>query len=241
MKKESINKIIIVTIFAIVMAFLESAVVIYLRKLFYPQGFNFPLRGFIEPNILGIEWIRESATIIMLITIGLLAGKKAYEKFAYFIYAFAIWDIFYYVFLKVLLGWPSSFLTWDLLFLIPWPWIGPILSPILCSILMVITAILIISLEDLNIKVKINAKELALVILGIILVLFTWLFDYGKIIITGNFLKNFLTLTNNEQFSQVISAYSPTYYNWPVFLIGFIISSIGICLFYIRNKKKIKN
>ncbi len=240
MKKESLNKIIIVTIFAIAMAFLESAVVVYLRKLFYPQGFNFPLKGFIEPTILGIEWIREFATIIMLITIGLLAGKKVYEKFAYFIYAFAVWDIFYYVFLKLLLNWPHSLLTWDLLFLIPWPWAGPVLAPILCSILMIITSILIINLEDSNINIKMNAKELSMVILGILLVLFTWLYDYGKIIIVENFLEDFLTLTNNEQFNQVITSYSPVYYNWPVFLVGFIISSIGIYLFYKRNKKRTK-
>ena len=66
MKKESINKIIIITMFAIAMAFLESAVVVYLRRLFYPQGFNFPLEGFIEPSILSIEWLRELATIVKL-------------------------------------------------------------------------------------------------------------------------------------------------------------------------------
>jgi hypothetical protein len=78
MRKESMNKIAIVTIFAIAMAFLESVIVIYLRKLYYADGFNFPLKGFIEPQILNIELIREIATVIMLISIGILAGKKAY-------------------------------------------------------------------------------------------------------------------------------------------------------------------
>ena len=98
MRKYSRNKIFIVGIFAIAMAFLEAAVVVYLRKLFYPAGFNFPLRGFIEPSILSIEWAREFATIIMLLAVSILAGKKLYEKFAFFIYAFAVWDIFYYIF-----------------------------------------------------------------------------------------------------------------------------------------------
>ena len=96
MKKESLNKISIVTIFAIAMGFLEAVVVVYLRKLYYPNGFNFPLKGFIDPSIISIEWVREFATIVMLITIAMLAGKKLYERFAYFIYVFAIWDIFYY-------------------------------------------------------------------------------------------------------------------------------------------------
>src|SRR3989344_6671811 len=142
MKKESRNKILIVTIYAIAMAFIEATVVVYLRKLFYPNGFNFPLVGFIDPAILNIEWIREFATIIMLLMVGILAGKKLYERFAYFIYAFAVWDIFYYIFLKVILDWPNSFLTWDLFFLIPWPWIGPVLAPMLCAVLIIITALL---------------------------------------------------------------------------------------------------
>src|SRR3989344_1428755 len=139
MKKESVNKLSIVTLYAVAMGFLEAAVVIYLRELFYPNGFNFPLKGFIDPSILSIEWMREFATIIMLLTVGFLAGEKAYKKFAYFIYAFAVWDIFYYVFLKLTLNWPDSFLTWDLLFLIPWPWISPVLAPLLCTILIIVT------------------------------------------------------------------------------------------------------
>ena len=141
MKKESVNKILIITIFAIAMGFLEAAVVIYLRELFYPNGFDFPLRGFLNPSILGVEWIREFATVVMLAAIAVLAGKKFYERFAYFLYAFAIWDIFYYISLKATLDWPSSFLTWDLLFLIPWPWIGPVLTPVLWSILFIILSI----------------------------------------------------------------------------------------------------
>ena len=145
MKRESVNKLSIVTLYAIAMGFLEAAVVIYLRNLFYPNGFNFPLKGFIDPSILIVEWIREFATIIMLVTIGLLAGKKFYEKLAYFVYAFAIWDIFYYIFLKLVLNWPSSFLTWDLLFLIPFPWAGPVLAPLLCTLLMLFTSFIIIN------------------------------------------------------------------------------------------------
>ena len=99
MKKESVNKIITITIFAIAMGFLESVVVVYLRKIFYAGGFGFPLKGFTEPSIIGIEWIREIATIVMLITISMLVAKKFYERLSYFIYAFAVWDIFYYIFL----------------------------------------------------------------------------------------------------------------------------------------------
>ena len=236
MKKESLNKILIVTIFAIAMGFLEAVVVIYLRKLYYPKGFNFPLKGFIDPSILRIEWVREFATIAMLITIAMLVGKKLYERFAYFIYAFAIWDIFYYISLKLTLNWPASFFTWDILFLIPLPWVGPVLAPLLCTILMITTAFMIINFEDLKMNVKIKMKELILILVGVLIVLYTWLYDYGKIILGGGFTKDFFTLANNQQFNQIIANYSPPYYNWFLFLIGFIISSLGILFFYLRTK-----
>ena len=233
MKKESKNKLWIISIFAIAMGFLEAAVVIYLRQLFYPNGFDFPLRGFLDPSILGLEWIREFATLVMLVTIALLAGKKFYERFAYFLYAFAIWDIFYYVFLKLELNWPASWLTWDLLFLIPWPWIGPVLAPILWTILFIATALLIITREDKSIKVKFNIGEWGLFIAGILITLFTWLYDYGILIISQG-----SVLANNQQFTSIITNYTPQDYNWPLFILGFAISSIAVLSVYLRTKKK---
>src|SRR3989344_2117688 len=116
MNKETYKRLAVVTIFALAMAFLESVIVVYLRKMYYPSGFNFPLSTLMESNILTIEWVREFFIIVMLISVAFLAGKKFIDRLAYFFYAFAIWDIFYYIWLKVILSWPPSFLTWDLLF-----------------------------------------------------------------------------------------------------------------------------
>ena len=81
MKKESKGKLLLVTFFAIAFGFVEATVVIYLRKIFYGVGgFNFPLKGFVDPAIFGIEFIREFATIVMLITVAMLAGKNLYEN-----------------------------------------------------------------------------------------------------------------------------------------------------------------
>jgi len=237
MNPESKKKLLFVSIFAIAMGFLEAAVVIYLRKLFYPLFFNFPLKGFIDPSILGIEWLREFATIIMLLTIGLLAGKKVYEKFAYFIYAFAIWDLFYYVFLKLTLNWPPSLLTWDILFLIPWPWIGPVIAPIICSIIIITLSLLIINFYDKGKKVAISWKEWTLFIVGMILVLYTWLIDYGKLIIQGGFARDFFTLADNQEFYKIISNYMPSHYNYVLFTIGAVLAIIGVFVFYNRIKK----
>jgi len=98
------------TIFAIAMAYLEAVVVVYLRELYYPDGFHFPLI-LIPAEIAWIEIGREAATIVMLWMVATLAAKNFRQKFAWFIFNFAVWDIFYYVWLKVMLDWPQSWLA----------------------------------------------------------------------------------------------------------------------------------
>lgn len=236
MKKEDCNKITLVTIFAIAMAFMEAVVVVYLRALYYPNGFNFPLRGFIESHVLLIEWVRELFTLVMLVCIGILVGKKFYDKLAYFMYSFAIWDIFYYVWLKVILDWPSSLFTWDILFLVPLPWIGPVLAPIIYSINMIIIALLIIHLQNKGYNFKKCLNNWILLILGSLIILYTFLYDYTKIIIKGNFLKDYFGLENNPEFQNIISHYIPINYNWSLFIIGEILIIISIYLFYAKNE-----
>ncbi len=139
------RKIIWAAIFGISMGFVEAAVVVYLRKIYYPDGFVFPLKPLTD-NLIGVEVLREVATIFMLISIAVLAGKKLWERFAYFIFCFGVWDIFYYVWLKVLINWPLTIFDWDILFLIPLPWIGPVIAPVTISLLMIIFGLMIINL-----------------------------------------------------------------------------------------------
>ncbi len=229
MKKENLKRLGIVTLFAIAMAFLESVIVVYIRKMYYPQGFTFPLRGFIDPQILHIEIVREIFTLIMLGCIAALAAKRFTERFAYFWFCFAVWDIFYYVWLKVLLGWPQSFLTWDILFLIPWSWASPILAPIICSCTMLVLAFSIFSLEEKNKTLTINAKTWSLLIVGALLQLYTFLYDYGRII---------LTATEKETLGNIVSAYVPGTYNWPLFTLGEILILLAISLLFFKKEKR---
>ncbi len=240
MKKESWKKLGIVMIFAAAMGFLEVVIVVYLRKLYYPRGFNFPLAS-IETWVINIEWIREFFTVVMLICIGFLAGKTLYEKFAYFLYSFAIWDIFYYIWLKVILNWPASFLTWDLLFLIPWPWAGPVITPIIYSVSITILALCIIHYKDKNYKIKLSKIEWVLFILGSATIMFTFLYDYGQLIFRWGFASEFFTLAVNESFLQLVFSYTPTSYNWMLFIAGEILIIISIFLFFIRTKRDIKS
>jgi hypothetical protein len=240
MKRESINRFFVVSLFAIAMGFLETTVVLYLRALYYPNGFDFPLSGFIDPNILGIEWIREFATIVMLVTLAMLAGKKFYDRFAYFLFAFAVWDIFYYIFLKLFLNWPSSIFTWDILFLIPLPWIGPVIAPVICALIMILMAFLLINFQDKGYNVKIRVMEWTLFVIGMLFVLYTWLYDYGRLIIGGGFSEKFFSLANDIEFYNIISSYVPSEYNWSIYTIGVVLAAIGVALFYIRTKKHSK-
>jgi hypothetical protein len=123
--------------FAVAMAWVESAVVLYLRSLsqqFDPyEPFQLPLGA----NILHAEMVREVATLLMLGSVGWLAGQTLRSRVALAIVAFGTWDIFYYVFLVPLTGWPRSLLDWDILFLLPLPWWGPVIAPMLIACVMI--------------------------------------------------------------------------------------------------------
>ncbi|HAH25853.1 MAG TPA: hypothetical protein DCL77_19200 [Prolixibacteraceae bacterium] len=229
------NKIYLLAVFAIAMGALEAIVVVYLRQLYYPLGFNFPL-GFLSPQMLSVEWLREAATIVMLFYIGMIAGENPLQRFAYFLYTFAIWDIFYYAWLKVLLNWPSSFLTWDILFLIPVPWIGPVLAPIICSLTMILFSGMIIHFQKRGYVFKIKPVEWGLIVAGVIIILGTFMWDYSKIIIDDGLLSRFWILTKDQQLLKNILNYHPTTYNWMAFLLGEILMLGAIILIFRRIK-----
>lgn len=121
------------------MAYVEAMVVIYLRRLI-PftdlSGMTIEkITAFLKENhIYFEEQTREAATIIMLICIALLSGRNLREKAAAFLWCFGLWDIFYYVFLRIWTGWPKSFMDMDVLFLIPAPWVSPVAVPMMISV-----------------------------------------------------------------------------------------------------------
>ena len=164
------------TLFAVAMGFLEAAVVIYLRLHFYPDGFSFPLAS-IPENILIIEVTREVATIVMLIAVAWITGRNSLSRFAYFSIGFGVWDIFYYVFLKATLNWPSSFLTNDILFLIPLPWVGPVLAPILVSLCIIAASIVVLHRDSIGEPASITPLRWTFISLGGMLILASFLLN----------------------------------------------------------------
>jgi len=227
-----------IAVFSIAMGFLEAIVVVYLRQFHYPLGFDFPL-SLLSPQLILIEWIRELSTIIMLAAIGIIAGKNNLQRFFYFLYAFAVWDIFYYVGLKLFLDWPSSLLTWDILFLIPIPWIGPVLAPIICSLTMFVFAVGGIFIQAGGRRIKITLYQWGFLFLGCFLILYSFMADYLMLIIQNDFLSDFWELSENEHFWQVISQFKPIYYNWTLFSLGeiIIIAVIAQIFMQIRTRK----
>lgn len=221
-------------LFAIAMGAFEAIVVVYLRQMYYPQGFNFPLALFSQ-QMASVECLREAATVIMLVAVGIIAGKDNLQRFAYFLYIFAIWDIFYYVWLKLLLNWPPSFFTWDLLFLIPVPWIGPVLAPLICSLTMILLAGMIIWLQEKGYTVKIRAFEWGLTIMGSVLITCTFIWDYSGLLIRDAFNSSSGPMTTNEHFRAIISLCRPTHFNWGLFLLGEVLILCALMLVYRRT------
>lgn len=176
--KDYFKTIIWVTIFAIAMAFAESAVVVYLRAIFYPEGFSFPLKAFTDYKIV-VEVMREAATLFMLAAVAYLAGRKFWERFAYFMISFGIWDIFYYVWLKVLLDWPSSMFEWDVLFLIPLPWIGPVIAPVSIAVLMIVFGLCIVHSFQEDEDIKAAPLSYVLAFSGTVIILYSFMYDLG--------------------------------------------------------------
>jgi hypothetical protein len=140
----------ILALFSIAFAYVESAVVVYLRALYYPQGFSLPLAVMSRSHMF-VEIGREAMTMVMLCSAAFLCTEKGNRKrqmISFFIFAFGVWDIFYYVWLKALLNWPESFLTPDILFLIPVVWVGPVVSPVLVSCAMTGAALYWLNRDD---------------------------------------------------------------------------------------------
>lgn len=227
------TRMIWLTAFSIAMGFMETAIVVYLRKIYYPHGFAFPLIP-VGPDIGLVEFLREAATIIMLVGIGIIAGKNTTQKFAIFIYCFAIWDIFYYVFLKLLLGWPESLFTWDILFLIPVPWVGPVLAPCLVSLTMIVLTGAVIYYQEKGYHAHLKIREWLLFIGGSLVIIFSFMQDYFKYLNMGGSTAHMWTLSSKQDMFNEIAHYVPASYNWGLFGLGEAVILFGIIIFIKR-------
>ena len=194
----------IVMTFAIAMAWVESASVFYIRALvgrIEPYQPNpLPMHG----PLGSVELWREAATLVMLATVGMLAGRTWRRRAGYAALAFGAWDIFYYVFLRIMSGWPRTLLDWDILFLLPLPWWGPVLAPVSIALVMIVWGTLATQLEGAT-----DARWAgALAFVGIGLALGVFMVDTWRALPHGR-----------DAVLQVL----PTTFNWPLFLVALLL------------------
>ncbi len=198
----------VVIVFAIAMAWVESAVVFYLRTMIdriEPYQTN-PLPVF--GGLGRAELVREFATLVMLFTVGLLAGKSWRSRLGYAAIAFGIWDIFYYVFLKVICAWPNSLLDWDILFLLPLPWWGPILAPISIAMLMILLGTLASQVEQPRQPLISSAIPWTLNFVGMAIALYVFMADALRVYSKGE---------------MALRTLLPTNFNWTLFSVALVL------------------
>ncbi len=187
-------------LFGTAFGYLEAAVVSYLRLLhepavrrFYPSrvsGDLFPLltleqlraSGADQQRTLVIELGRETATILMLAAIAVAVAENAGQWAAAFVIAFGVWDITFYVFLKLLLSWPASLFTWDILFLVPVPWVGPVLAPVLVSAVMIAAGVWHLRSESTGQPIRIAVRHWAGLLAGALTIIISFAEDYRSIL-----------------------------------------------------------
>jgi len=208
------------TVFYIAMAYLESAVVVYLRALYYPEGFDFPLvpmRG----SLVTTEVWREAATLLMLLAPAALITRSRIERFAWFCFGFGVWDIFYYVWLKVLLDWPSSLASRDLLFLIPVPWVGPVWAPSIISVGLILLALVILHARTRSASYRIPAWSWTALVSGAALMIVSFTLDpllRAEELHAASSMRSLgeagaIALMNGRE-------YIPAHFPWPWFVAG---------------------
>ncbi len=242
MNGQMIRRIMGVCIFAIAMGFLETAVVVYLRELYYPDGFAFPLR-LINADIALTELLREAATLIMLLGVAFFAGKNRIERFAFFIFAFAIWDIFYYVFLFLLLAWPSSLMTMDILFLIPVTWVGPVIAPVINSLMMILLACIILYFSGRQQKVRTRPLHWLLLIAGSLVVIAAYTEEYTRHMLAVYSVGSLLTNSSDPELLAYACSFIPRNFQWWIFAAGACMHLIATAhIWYINyfNKESFK-
>jgi len=194
----------VVILFAAAMAWVESAVVLDLRTLvnrIQPYQAS-PLPR--SANLGTAEAVREAATLVMLAAVGWLAGQTWRSRLGYAMVAFGVWDILYYVWLKVITGWPQTLFDWDVLFLLPVPWWGPVLAPVLISSLMIVGGTLVSVFEAESRPVWPGPLAWSLNLGGAALALYTFMADTLPALLSRSGVRGVL----------------PQRFNWPLFMVA---------------------
>jgi hypothetical protein len=186
------------------MAYVEAAVVVYLQRALGVADIVSDIPPY-DPAIALTEMAREAATLVMLLAAGWAAGRTRRARLGLAFYAFGLWDILYYVWLRLLIGWPDSLFDWDLLFLIPLPWWGPVLSPLLIALLCAAGGALAVVADDRGGRARAGAREWTALAAGALAVLYAFMAD---------------ALLALPATPEELNALKPSRFRWPIYLAG---------------------
>jgi hypothetical protein len=211
-------------LFGVAFAYVEAAVVVYLRVHYQPirrAAFGeriddelFPMLQFEHLEEAGPQYVhmlhtelgRELATLFMLAAVGLAVARNFRQWLAGFMIAFGVWDVFFYLFLKLLIGWPESLLTWDILFLLPVPWLGPVISPVLVAAGMIAAGVAIFWREARGRPVRFAWFHWVLIFGGALIIIAAFCWDWMVGSCWG--------------WQDSRAGGSATSFNWPLFILG---------------------
>jgi hypothetical protein len=202
-------KLALVALFAVAMANVEAAVVAYLREVYDIEDVVRDLPREFD-RLTAIELSREVATVVMLLAVGMLSGRRLQDRLGYFVFAFGAWDIAYYGWLALFEGWPTSPLDWDVLFLIPVPWWGPVLAPVMIAAVMCVGGAAAVMQVDRGIEWRMTAVNVGIAGIGVAIVLYVFMADAIAAVPDGN---------------AAVQAVRPSDFQWGLFLVGFAVMS----------------
>lgn len=202
-----------VVTFATAMAWLEAATVYYIRTLVdriepYQQN-PLPFHG----GLGQVELVREAATLVMIFTTGVLAGRSWKQRIGFAAVAFGTWDILYYAFLQLISGWPRSLFDWDILFLLPVPWWGPVLAPMSIALLMIAWGTFAVQEPDPLPSATAPRTPLAVGLAGVALALALFTIDAWRALPGG---------------VDAVTRVLPTTFNWPAFCVALALMAIPV-------------
>lgn len=206
---ESFRRLPVVAVYAIAMAYVEATVVVYLREIYGIEDIVRDLPATTD-RFTAIEVGREAATVVMLLTVGWLAGLRLQDRLGHFVFAFGLWDITYYGWLALLEGWPRSLLDWDVLFLIPVPWWGPVLAPALIAAVMCVAGAAAVFGADRGVSWRLSRTNAAVALAGVGIMLYTFMAD---------------ALGAAPDGMDAVARVRPSDFQWPLFLVGFAVMS----------------
>ena len=213
-----------IVLFGFAFGYVEAACVVYLRHIYDPirhelhpehkPGELFPLitteelrnQGPELQRMLLVELGREAATLIMLASVAAVAAASRRQWFAGFCLAFGVWDLAFYLFLKVILDWPASLLTWDILFLLPLPWVGPVLAPVIVATTLAVGGAMALKREIGGTGLRMRPVHWALLVMGGVIIVVSFMWDFRN------------TMAGNW----------PNPFNWPLFGAGEL---LGVAVF----------